>query len=977
MSAQSRKQSSSRQPRLSRRTHRRTFALAVAVSVGMALGASNFGSARTASASSDWGAPSVQHAFHALPHQPRVFANGPHHVFTVNSQADEDNTTASNTADVCKAANGACTLRAAVEAANHDTKPDKIVIPAGTYELSSLGTIIVEAPMLIVGAGGNKTFIDGAHAYGIFGIEGGAMPAVHRDVAFPTVEIDDVTLRNGHAQDGGAVATQSAQLILSSDILTANVAAQYGGAVACDNGDLWINNTVATRNSASIGGAVEVTGTDAEFSNDTIGGTKAADGNHSNGFGGGIILGASTASLENTMVEFNMSHEGAGGVYSDGSISVQGGAITHNSVSLIGSANDQAIAGGLYLDGASQLDGVHIDDNSIRSDEMGSVAAGIFNTGYAKFVDSTADGNVIADQATGNVDQGAGIDNIGTMLWSGGTISGNKIVPSGKSAGLTAQGVGVYDVAPMSISGAAISDNSSIGQTIKSGPTNEYQSSGGGVYDVGALHLSHDDLEGNSLANFGVSGVAIYSDGPTTTEATDLDIGKNEATAVSSVQGGAIDTTEPFALTNSTIHDQSNSVSGSVGEVDGGVALFTGVETSLDGVVIRGVTNTCGNGGRIMAGAIDVSASVHFDRVTMSNVTNTCLKSGQISDTINCEDPSVWHNVSISGITNVAGTKGGVSGVIQSPVIAVTTALMDNVTISNVHNSALGSGALIDSGVLYGIEIVGNDLKVTNVTNTASGSESNVDGGAIETHGYSTFVDLEMNHISNTAGTNGGVTGGALHLGGVTTIEDADISDIVSTALGTKSNSSKSNVLGGAVYSGMSLSLTNTTMTGDRAISPGKAPNGGYGGAVYQQMQGRDTNVTMNGDTASTGGGAIYEKNTVAWPIAIANSIITSDPSPTGNCGAVFPGATYFSAGHNLGSDASCSFTNVGDQTGKPKLGPLQNNGGFVLTEAELSRSSTINAGSNTICPTTDARGVVRPQGGTCDIGAYELKVSK
>jgi hypothetical protein len=70
----------------------------------------------------------------------------------------------------------------------------------------------------------------------------------------------------------------------------------------------------------------------------------------------------------------------------------------------------------------------------------------------------------------------------------------------------------------------------------------------------------------------------------------------------------------------------------------------------------------------------------------------------------------------------------------------------------------------------------------------------------------------------------------------------------------------------------------------------------------------------------------------------------------------------------------SCSFTNIGDQSGKPKLGALKNNGGFVLTEAELTGSLSINAGNNNSCAATDARGVSRPQHGSCDIGAYELK---
>ncbi|MDQ2998330.1 MAG: right-handed parallel beta-helix repeat-containing protein, partial [Chloroflexota bacterium] len=49
---------------------------------------------------------------------------------------------------------------------------------------------------------------------------------------------------------------------------------------------------------------------------------------------------------------------------------------------------------------------------------------------------------------------------------------------------------------------------------------------------------------------------------------------------------------------------------------------------------------------------------------------------------------------------------------------------------------------------------------------------------------------------------------------------------------------------------------------------------------------------------------------------------------------------------------------------------PLQNNGGPTLTQALLAGSAALDAGSN--CTLADQRGVPRPQGSACDIGAYE-----
>jgi hypothetical protein len=56
-----------------------------------------------------------------------------------------------------------------------------------------------------------------------------------------------------------------------------------------------------------------------------------------------------------------------------------------------------------------------------------------------------------------------------------------------------------------------------------------------------------------------------------------------------------------------------------------------------------------------------------------------------------------------------------------------------------------------------------------------------------------------------------------------------------------------------------------------------------------------------------------------------------------------------------------------------PMLGPLANNGGATQSHALLPDWPVIYKGTNGGCPATDQRGVTRPQGGTCDIGAFEI----
>ena len=53
-------------------------------------------------------------------------------------------------------------------------------------------------------------------------------------------------------------------------------------------------------------------------------------------------------------------------------------------------------------------------------------------------------------------------------------------------------------------------------------------------------------------------------------------------------------------------------------------------------------------------------------------------------------------------------------------------------------------------------------------------------------------------------------------------------------------------------------------------------------------------------------------------------------------------------------------------------IGPLVDNGGPTLTHALQAGSPAIDAADDAVCPATDQRGVDRPQGAACDVGAYE-----
>ena len=83
--------------------------------------------------------------------------------------------------------------------------------------------------------------------------------------------------------------------------------------------------------------------------------------------------------------------------------------------------------------------------------------------------------------------------------------------------------------------------------------------------------------------------------------------------------------------------------------------------------------------------------------------------------------------------------------------------------------------------------------------------------------------------------------------------------------------------------------------------------------------------------------------------------------------------ATITSGGSNVIGDGSCNPNGTTDQANTDALlEPLADNGGPTLTHALGAGSPAIDAADAAACPATDQRGVLRPQGAACDVGAFE-----
>lgn len=121
---------------------------------------------------------------------------------------------------------------------------------------------------------------------------------------------------------------------------------------------------------------------------------------------------------------------------------------------------------------------------------------------------------------------------------------------------------------------------------------------------------------------------------------------------------------------------------------------------------------------------------------------------------------------------------------------------------------------------------------------------------------------------------------------------------------------------------------------------------------------------------------AVVQNSIIAGNLEIAGGVTTLT-----NCMAT--GGAISSLGHNIDSGADCKFGSAGDlQNTDPMLSGLSANGGPTETLALLPGSRAINGGDPNGCTSadgspllTDQRGVARPQGSACDIGAFEFQV--
>ena len=261
-----------------------------------------------------------------------------------------------------------------------------------------------------------------------------------------------------------------------------------------------------------------------------------------------------------------------------------------------------------------------------------------------------------------------------------------------------------------------------------------------------------------------------------------------------------------------------------------------------------------------------------------------------------------------------------------------------------------------------------------------------VDGGGIGTVFVISSTTANVKFSKLTIRNGHGNYGGGIYSVGTLTINNSTISGNIAADAGggielsypgtaTINNSTitanNGTYYGGAIENGgpTGLTINNSTISGNSAS---------FGGGGIELSHGASATINNSTITANTvfsyDGGGI-----VSYDIASAtfqNSILANNTG--GNCSG-----TTISTGYNLSSDGTCSFNGAGDMNNTDaRLGTLGNQGGPTQTIPLLEGSPAMDAGNPNGCTDgkghllrIDQRGYPRPDkedNTGCDMGAYE-----
>ena len=548
---------------------------------------------------------------------------------------------------------------------------------------------------------------------------------------------------------------------------------------------------------------------------------------------------------------------------------------------------------------------------------------------------------------------GGGIYNQGALTLTNSIVYSNSA--SGDGGGIMNHSSTPSGDVQLTIIGSTIQQNSA--------GTDGSESYGGGIFNMGeameaTLHISGTTIISNT-AKYG-AGIGIYSTfGKTYTHLTNVNILGN--TTFSSGQGGGIRSRTNNLSSISAITLISTTLENNQAHIGGGIALFAlGGETSTDIISSTISNNVASNDG---GGIYNQGALTLTNSTIISNTSNS--RGGGITNYAQSGTGTANIQIFGSSITgNGAVFDGG--GIYNYGVNGFTNVNLHDTIVSN-NNAEYGAG-------IYNYSNGNTAVAAMILTRTTvSGNSSVYSGGGIGNEalkGSATLEIIDSTVKNNTCEDNGG--GLYSQSSGGNAIINIANSTISNNTTGESGSGGGIYIYG---YSGNSNTfLSNTTMSGNSANSAG----GIYQTAINGYSNFSIVASTIYTNTATFAIGGIFNTSgtgTGTATMTMTHSIVSNSAVNNGDCDSFGSTADFNNTGYNIIGNDVMNHCGTFFYTGNPILGNLLDNGGPTFTHALLEGSPAIDAIPSSSCLLmSDQRGVTRPLGYGCDIGAYEVE---
>lgn len=327
-------------------------------------------------------------------------------------------------------------------------------------------------------------------------------------------------------------------------------------------------------------------------------------------------------------------------------------------------------------------------------------------------------------------------------------------------------------------------------------------------------------------------------------------------------------------------------------------------------------------------GAISNYGEVNLTNVVMTN--NTAAEGGGGLETTNGATVTISNSYFSGNKTTDTLAEGG--AIRSAGALTITTSTF-------VQNNASRGGAIFVAGGSTNLR-----------RSTLSGNWAAYGGGIRQVDGSLTLTEVTL------AGNGYGSNGSKITTGGGAVSWDGGSASLIQVTI----NGNWASYGGGFDHANGNTTLINVTLSGNAAVGGGAFDQGGGSLAL--------TNVTLSRNAAPFFAGGIANRNGV---ITLKNTLLADNLNPDTNNGSNCH-KPLASNSFSLSDDFTCGFGSGRDNVNL-SLGPLANNRGATQTHLLQQDSPALDKGTGSGCPQIDQRGVTRPQGQACDVGAVEL----